>query len=99
MNKRRTIMNLALPRAVVEVRRGRLLGLVVAALAVGSMSTWALTLATGSRPDHARSSVEAVTRDVSSAQAVLAQLNPSARKYVEGIMAMSPNELVAAYGR
>jgi hypothetical protein len=39
------------------------------------------------------------TRDVSSAEAVLAELDPSALRYVEGIMAMSHAELVAAYGR
>jgi hypothetical protein len=92
------MMNVALPPAVVEIRRSRLLGLVVAAVALGAASTWGLTLATGTRSDHFQSNVEAVTRDVSSAQAVLAQLNPSARKYVEGIMTMTHAELVAAYG-
>jgi hypothetical protein len=91
-------MNVAFPPTIVEVRRSRLLRLVVAAIALGAMSTWALTLATGTRSDHSQSNLEAVTRDVPSAQAVLAQLNPGARKHVEGIMAMTHAELVAAFG-
>ena len=89
-------MNVAVSRVRIEVRRSHLLGLVVAAVALGAVATWALGLAIDSRSGRALPGVAAATRDVSSAQAVLADLSPSARAYVAGIMDMTDTEYTAA---
>jgi len=91
-------MNVAVSPPTVEVRRNHLIGLVGAAVTLGAASAWALGIAieTGSAPRL--STVEASTRDVSSAEAVLAPLGADARAYVEAIMAMTDAELGAAFG-
>jgi hypothetical protein len=94
---RENIMNIAIPPGVVQVRRAHLLGLVVAALTLGATSTWALSVATET-PSNRTHPTEVVTRDVSSREAVLAGLSPSARKHVEGLMEMTDAQLVAAFG-
>jgi hypothetical protein len=91
-------MNVAVSRAMIEVRRSHLLGLAVAAVALGAVATWALGLAVDSRSDRIQPRVAAATGEDSSAQAVLADLSPSARAYVEGIMDMTDAELAAELG-
>jgi hypothetical protein len=96
--QRRIIINVAVSPVMVQVQRSRLVGLIVAAVALGAGLALAVSLGTDARSDKAEPVVEIVARDVSSAEAVLADLSPDARDYVEGIMAMTHAELVAAFG-
>lgn len=73
----------------VQLRRSRLVGLMAVSAALAACITWALlvfavnTGTEGSAPTSA---------------AVVSSLSPEARQYVEGIMALTPAQLVAAYG-
>ena len=76
----------------IQLRPTRLAGLMVAAAAVAAVVTWALLVFAVNQ------GTENAQRDIASNDAVLSSLTTQQRQYVEGVMALSPAELAAAYG-
>jgi hypothetical protein len=69
----------------------RRFGLTILAATVLAVGGWAIVHVAGGGSQHARPS--ATTQS-----SVLASLSPQARKYVEGIMALTPAQIAAAFG-
>jgi hypothetical protein len=74
----------------IQLSRGRLTGLMLTAAALAALITWALLV-------FAVGSESAAPSRAASAD-VLASLGPQERQFVEGIMALTPAQLAAAYG-
>jgi hypothetical protein len=77
-------------RAGVQPGRTRLFGLIVAVAAVIAVGAWALA-------SHVFGAGPPVGRSATVRAPVLVSLTPHERRYVEGIMALSPAQIAAAF--
>jgi cation transport ATPase len=78
--------------ATIEIRRSRLLGLVVGVAAAAAAITWAVsTFAVDTTTTTSQQNVQTT-------EEVLSSLAPGSRSYVESVMALTPAQLRATFG-
>jgi hypothetical protein len=77
--------------ATIQIRRTRLLGLIVTVAAVAIAGTWAIASTSDTGTHSARTSLPTTA-------SVLSSLSPSERQHVQAITSMTPAELKATFG-
>ncbi len=72
--------------------RGHVVALILAVVVAIGAGAWALTTNLGGSDTHPAQSARPTDASI------LRSLTPQSRKYVQGIMSMSPQQIQAAYG-